>query len=367
MTTPTPSGCTIDVRESDGVSEMAVVEPAVKIHIHLPPGKGYTALHVGANASNTGNQLLRQQSLSGDGLDGTYETLSPGRASVIAYSSQAHSGKPAWLLPICVAGLDPISGDKDHRQTVVSLAEDCALGQFGMTRIARTADAGLHWTDVTPSVIVEPTVRSSWELVSTDHATWLLHVPVSPAVRRLEVFTSADLGQQWQLRSPVEIPADLAYGGIVSTDTQRAWLLFNHGAPQYPQAPSAVGITTDAGTTWRIASIASQPCDPRGLLFVDALTGWATGTCAQRPMFMVTHDCGQSWSWVTLPIPADEQPRLASLPCDCQAANLVFANPLHGSFVLHRSLIPTEVPTNEDWTYTTADGGRSWTVVRSTP
>jgi len=84
-------------------------------------------------------------------------------------------------------------------------------------------------------------------------------------------------------------------------------------------------------------------------------------------MFMVTHDGGQSWTWVTLPIPADEPPRLASLPCDCQAVNLVFANPLHGSFVLHRSLIPTELPTNEDWTYTTGDGGRSWTVVRSTP
>lgn len=84
-------------------------------------------------------------------------------------------------------------------------------------------------------------------------------------------------------------------------------------------------------------------------------------------MLMSTHDGGQTWGWVQLPIPADEPPRLANLPCNCSATGLAFISPMEASFALHRNLVPTESPTTEQWTYTTADGGKTWQVTRKAP
>ncbi len=162
-------------------------------------------------------------------------------------------------------------------------------------------------------------------------------------------------------------PSGLGYSLMASTDSQHAWLLFSYGTPSFPQPQPIVTITTDGGTTWSTAPMPSQPCDPRELVFVDPLNGWATGACAERPMFMATHDGGQTWSWVQLPIPADEPSRLANLPCNCSTTGLAFRNSMHASFELNRTFDPPASPTTEQWTYTSADVGKSWQVTRKAP
>jgi hypothetical protein len=361
----------MEVTEADGqnASRVAIVEPGATVHVHLPGGKSYGRL-MGGNSTFYFHPILKQQALSGDGLDGTYQAVSPGQGSLYVFSARPPSSKsaPAWSITICVAGLEPVPGNKDHSQTAVSLAHNCALGQFGMSRVGRTTDGGQNWTDVTPVVTADPVFGPKWELFSNKSQAWLLQVPSASATRTIPVFLSTDVGKTWSARSPVEVPSGLGYSLMTSTDTQHAWLLFNHGTPSFPQLqPTAVAITRDGGTTWSFARMPSQPCDPRDLLFADPLNGWATGACAERPMFMATHDGGDTWSWVQLPIPADEPSRLANLPCDCSATGLAFSNPMHASFELNRTLEPTASPTSEQWTYTSVDGGNTWQVIRKAP
>jgi len=368
---PVPAGCTMEVTEADGQnsSRVGIVEPGANVHVHLPGGKNYGRL-AGGTSTYDFHPILKQLALSGDGLDGTYQAISPGQGSLYVFSTRPPSSKsaPAWSIRICVAGLEPTPGKKDHSQTDISLANNCALGQFGMSRVGRTTDGGQIWTDVTPAVTADPVFGPKWELFAKKSQAWLLQVPSATATRTVPVFVSADIGRTWSPRSPVTVPPGLTYSLVTSTDSRHAWLLFNHGTPSFPQLqPTGVAITTDSGITWTLAPMPSQPCDPRDLVFVDPLNGWATGACAERPMFMATHDAGQTWSWVQLPVPADEPSPLAKLPCNCSAAGLAFSDPMHGSFDLNRSLIPTESPTNERWIYTSADGGRTWQVTRKTP
>src|SRR5258708_12936263 len=99
-------------------------------------------------------------------------------------------------------------------------------------------------------------------------------------------------------------------------DSQHGWILAAVRPPGGAAEPVSVFRTTDGGKTWvNVATALFSDTTPAGRLpyggqksgmrFLNALTGWVTGSVSLPNLawLYVTHDGGSTWHQQTLPMP----------------------------------------------------------------
>jgi photosystem II stability/assembly factor-like uncharacterized protein len=180
--------------------------------------------------------------------------------------------------------------------------------------VLRTTDGGNHWKDVTPAGhLLAP--GSATDFLTASMA-WIATPQADKTTTQL--FHTSDGGQTWK-QSTIQT-------GFVRQmtfiDAQHGWLLSGkENAAGVPAEAVSVFQTTDGGNTWQSVSAAlfSDATPPghlpyggqkSGIRFVNASTGWVTGTVMLNNLawLYVTHDGGSTWHQQTLPLPPDVPP-----------------------------------------------------------
>ncbi len=220
-------------------------------------------------------------------------------------------------------------------------------------RVLRTTDGGMSWRDVTPPYSRSTQAMGVVEDVLTASLAWVAVAPTNGAPP-IQVFRTTDGGQTW----PMSLVQSDNVGKITFINAYDGWLLAGIEAAAGPKAVD-VFRTTDGGTTWTRVSTASPTSTSPGALppgaawmtFLDASTGWATGSSpvSQFVWLYVTHDGGSTWHHQTLPPPAQVQGDLFTGP-------ITFFNSQDG-------VLPTCFSAGADiYTdiYVTHDGGTTW-------
>lgn len=179
--------------------------------------------------------------------------------------------------------------------------------------LLRTADGGNHWRDVTPAG--HALVSGSAAQFLTASLAWVA-IPQAGAPTT-ELFHTGDGGQSWQ-QSTVQARF---VRQLTFIDAQRGWMLV--GTANAAGAAEIVSVirTTDGGKTWlNLATALPSDATPPGHLpyggqktgmrFVNASTGWVTGTVFANGLawLYVTHDGGSTWNQQTLPLPTNVPP-----------------------------------------------------------
>ena len=219
--------------------------------------------------------------------------------------------------------------------------------------VLRTTDGWVHWVNVGPP--------GTSHLVGdvqflTDAAAWVVAGNGAYSPQTGTIFHTTDGGTTWK-RFSVSDPSGVGPGQVDFVDATHGWLFVSYGAAAGSMG-GAVYRTVDGGAHWTrveqtVGGIQEAPgslgfgCDKAGVSFINATTGWATGSCAGGgPFFAVTHDAGRTWSGQSFPIPSGfsgDGGSTTSLP--------IFFSNRSGYFILGGS---------ETVAYTTTDGGTSW-------
>ncbi len=218
-------------------------------------------------------------------------------------------GTPTATLAPSTPTPSPTTGPA-HPVMLTSLRMLDEMNGWALTnsQVLRTTDGGAHWQDVTP-----PNLRGQLQsdgLVSTDFLTPLqAWVMVSPGPT--SVFATSDGGQTWQITQVQTVQAF----EITFIDAQNGWLVSSPNGTAAGSQDLAIFRTTDGGTTWTKVE-STEPNnntpgalpfggDKSGISFLNASTGWATGTepVTNFSWLYVTHDGGATWQHQTLPLP----------------------------------------------------------------
>ncbi len=174
--------------------------------------------------------------------------------------------------------------------------------------IVRTTDGGSTWLNVTPPGLTGVGYSSNLSVLDVN-TVWLLVPNADFFTGRL--FRTTDGGNTW---SSFDVPFG---GGMLQfLDASTGRILADRGAGAGSQSVELFQ-TSDGGASWmsvfnddptRPDSSTSLPLSgiKNGMTFIDANTGWVTGT---RPIdgevyLFVTHDGGISWEQQSVPLPA---------------------------------------------------------------
>lgn len=232
-----------------------------------------------------------------------------------------------------------------------------------MTRnaVLRTIDGGVHWKDVTPPK--HPATSAVSATFFSVTSAWINMSQAASAT--VLVFRTEDGGQTWQ-KSSIQTD-DSSHAQITAIDTQHGWLL-NHisGGPQAETIE--IFRTSNGGKSWertsRVYPASTDGPPPgqlpfggskSGLSFVNASTGWVTGSVPVNNLawVFVTHDGGTTW----------QQQALPPLP-HTTTALLSFMPPTF--FTANDGILPVNF-TGENTAgfgmYVTHDGGATWNSV----
>jgi photosystem II stability/assembly factor-like uncharacterized protein len=174
--------------------------------------------------------------------------------------------------------------------------------------LLRSQDGGSTWLDVTPPDVTELGYSTSLAILDTN-TIWAL-VPGEDFLSGM-LYHTLDGGASWTSNSVPFGP-----GSIQFLDTATGRAIVSQGAGAGSNAV-AIYQTSDGGLTWtsvfhndptQVGSSDSLPLSgiKNGMTFLDADTGWVTGT---RPIngevyLFVTHDGGVSWAMQSIPLPA---------------------------------------------------------------
>jgi photosystem II stability/assembly factor-like uncharacterized protein len=184
-----------------------------------------------------------------------------------------------------------------------------AIGTSEGGYILRTQDSGNTWLKVTPPGMAE--VSYSTRLFVLDvNTAWAL-IPGDDFYTG-SLYRTLDGGASWTSNTVPFSGGDLQF-----LDTSTGRILADRGAGAGSNAVELYQ-TSDGGVTWtsvfhndpsQSGSSDSLPLGgiKSGMTFIDADTGWVTGS---RPMegdiyLYVTHDGGRSWVFQAISIPAD--------------------------------------------------------------
>ena len=228
------------------------------------------------------------------------------------------------------------------------------------THILHTTAGITRWKDVSPALT---TITST--LVGTNFFSSSLAWAAVASETGSFLYRTHDGGQSWQ---KALIP-DQFVGGcqITFLNAHIGWLLVGKGAATGSEAVDVLH-TNDGGATWQIVSATSytnnRPTalpfggEKSGISFVNATTGWATGSSAASNgiWLYVTHDGGTTWQPQSIPFTGNmSDERMATLPP-------VFFNATQG-------ILPVIFTgrTNQTIIYVTQNGGKSWNATTPLP
>jgi photosystem II stability/assembly factor-like uncharacterized protein len=220
--------------------------------------------------------------------------------------------------------------------------------------ILRTMDGGTTWLNATPPGLTSIGYSTNLSVMNVVTA-WVL-VP-NPDFFTGVLYRTFDGGITW---TSFEVP--FGGGSLQFLDANTGRVLADRGAGAGSQSVEMFQ-SSDGGATWlsvfnndptRPDSSNSLPLsgDKNGMIFIDANTGWVTGT---RPMegdiyLFVTHDGGISWEQQSIPLPTGYE-TYQYMP----QAPIFFNNNGFLPLMVYRS-------NTTDFTfYTSQNGGDSWT------
>ena len=179
------------------------------------------------------------------------------------------------------------------------------------TGVARTADGGEHWYDVVP-----PGVSEAGYLVATDFldasTAWVLLPDMADFLHKGTLFRTQDGGALWEA---VETP--FGGGSLAFVDAQYGWMMADLGAGAGSQG-AAIFQTEDGGAAWNRTYTNDPNQDGSGdslplggqkhfIEPIDMRTAYIGGVIyAPATLYLFrTDDAGESWSEVSIPLPAD--------------------------------------------------------------
>ena len=219
--------------------------------------------------------------------------------------------------------------------------------------IVRTVDGGTTWLNATPAGIGPIGFSASLDVLNTNIA-WLL-VPATDFFSGT-LFQTLDGGVTWKSN-----PVPFGGGFLQFLDASNGRALADRGAGAGSEAVELFQ-TSDGGVTW-VSVFHNDPSQPdfsdslplagikNGMTFLDANTGWVTGSIpANGSVYLyVTHDGGVSWSQQDVPLPASYA-TYQTLP----QAPVFFGQDGFRPLMVYR-------PDRTDFTfYVTHDGGFTW-------
>ncbi len=232
------------------------------------------------------------------------------------------------------------------------------------SQVWRTTDGGANFQDVTPKQRTPLEGSIDADFLDASMA-WLA---VAQSTKTLVVLRTSDGGQTWQQATVQSQTSPVLVGNFLGSqitfiNKEDGWIEGHFGVASGSEAV-VIYHTTDEGRTWTKVSSASPDIDPNapgilpfsgdksGLGFVDASTGWATGTEPANGFswLYVTHDAGRTWQHQTLPIPA------GILPAQVETDPPTF-------FTAHEGILPVRLVTEQGtllYLYVTHDGGTTW-------
>jgi photosystem II stability/assembly factor-like uncharacterized protein len=184
----------------------------------------------------------------------------------------------------------------------------------GALRVARTADGGKTWTEVTPAAATSALANGDAVLkAASSQRAWLVVAPYSgPLSNDTLVFGTGNGGATWSAAARVRGSQPVA---IDFVGESRGWLLESMGAAM-EQNPVRLYRSTDGGRRWSLvassaASAADPPsssglpvyCDKDGMSFATARQGWITGYCnSLSDAVLESADGGTHWTSPSLPL-----------------------------------------------------------------
>ncbi len=219
--------------------------------------------------------------------------------------------------------------------------------------ILRTVDGGAIWLNATPPEIGTVSYSTGLFVLDTNDA-WVLNPAADFFTGTL--YRTSDGGLTWTSN-----PVPFGGGMLQFLDATTGRALADRGAGAGSQAVEMYQ-TSDGGVTWT-SVFHNDPTQPgssdslplsgikNGMTFLDADTGWVTGS---RPMdgdiyLFVTHDGGVSWAQQSIPLPAGYENYMY-----VAQAPVFFGNDGFLPLMVYLSNL------TEFTFYTTHDGGTTW-------
>lgn len=229
-------------------------------------------------------------------------------------------------------------------------------------QLIRTRDGGLHWHNVSPPPpFTANPARTVVRVLDAAHA-WVAVPGNAPASTR--IFRTRDSGQSWQ-SSTVQTSVVIQ---ITFVNPQIGWLLSRQRTSANAEGASVERVqilrSSDGGQSWTLVSnVLPASTDvaagrlpyggqKTGISFLDAQTGWVTGSYAAPgyPLLFRTRDGGQTWYPQTLKLAPSET-----------ATQLALTAPHF--FSMKDGILPVSASSGNGTSvmvYTTHDGGNSW-------
>lgn len=260
------------------------------------------------------------------------------------------------------SGTPGIAGHVEALSSIHMLDTQTGWAVTAKGHIIRTTDGAAHWKNVTPSY---PVTAGQQKVVADFFTVSIAWVAVSRAdaggTTTVSVFRTTDGGQTWQETTILQTSPIYQ---ITFVDARHGWMLSKQVDLASAEAV-AILRTTDGGKTWAVVSSAlpaSTDTPPPGQLpfggdkaslgFLDALTGWVTGSFPLNGyvFLYLTHDGGATWNRQPFPFSPDK----ASTHISTRPPTFFTATEgiLPVSFV-------TETAASLDL-YVTHDGGATW-------
>lgn len=227
--------------------------------------------------------------------------------------------------------------------------------------VLRTTDGAMNWQDVSPQG-EEHSYYSPGKVAFFGTSTmWMAQdVMATPTSQQgpATIFHTTNGGNTWH-KTTIQTHS-YSINSLTFNNAQEGWLLTEFEPlllKNVPQPASLLELfhTTDGGTTWSRLPDTSFTSDPlfkeiggTAVTFVNATTGWLTGSVHLKSRFFSTHDGGHTWQPQQLPVPAGSQaiPDGLNLPQFFTPDDGILTGYYNNSSVIA--------------TYVTHNGGKSW-------